>query len=239
MKISLQSTGLQSMKHSTTCDSRINLNYMIQTLYFQTFHLPFLLLYTYPCMRQLQKYLPSVLFHHQCTPHRSSAIDLLTLTVLVTHNWCTATLWNRIMTAQCEGMGEVGSARYQPALLPPCPSIRALCYSNCQRSTQSHQQLRVKIPTLISTLGISTFHLPLSFYFTHFMIHTVIRAHVSRRGTFHECCFTSITWLTVRLSCLILVQPLGTWSTGHRAIMGKFSKGTRTWKQTLTWSTTI
>ena len=55
-------------------------------------------------------------------------------------NWCTATLWNRIMTAQCEGMGEVESARYEPALLPPCPSIRVLCYSNCQRSTQSHQQ---------------------------------------------------------------------------------------------------
>ena len=48
--------------------------------------------------------------------------------------------WNRVITAQCEGMGEVGSARYEPALLPPCPSIRALCYSNCQRSTQSHQQ---------------------------------------------------------------------------------------------------
>ena len=55
-------------------------------------------------------------------------------------NWCTGTLWNRVITAQCEGMGEVGSARYEPALLPPCPSIRALCYSNCQRSTQSHQQ---------------------------------------------------------------------------------------------------
>ena len=55
-------------------------------------------------------------------------------------NWCTATHWNRIMTAQCEGMGEVGSARYEPALLPPCPSRRVLCYSNCQRSTQSHQQ---------------------------------------------------------------------------------------------------
>ena len=57
-------------------------------------------------------------------------------------NWCTATLWNRIMTAQCEGMGEVGSARYEPALLPPCPSIRVLCYSNCQRSIQSHQQFK-------------------------------------------------------------------------------------------------
>ena len=33
------------------------------------------------------------------------------------------------MTAQCEGMGEVGSARYEPALLPPCQSIRVLCYS--------------------------------------------------------------------------------------------------------------
>ena len=48
--------------------------------------------------------------------------------------------FDRIITAQCEGMGEVGSARYEPALLPPCPSIRALSYSNCQRSTQSHQQ---------------------------------------------------------------------------------------------------
>ena len=52
--------------------------------------------------------------------------------------WCTAILWNRIMTVQCEGMGEVGSARYEPALLPPCPSIRALSYSNCQRSTHSN-----------------------------------------------------------------------------------------------------
>ena len=54
-------------------------------------------------------------------------------------NWCTATLWNRIMTAQCEGMGEVGSARYEPALLPPCPSIRVLSYSNRQE-IHSHPQ---------------------------------------------------------------------------------------------------
>ena len=26
--------------------------------------------------------------------------------------------------AQWEGMGDVGSARYEPALLPPCPAIR-------------------------------------------------------------------------------------------------------------------
>ena len=35
----------------------------------------------------------------------------------------------RIMTAQWEGMGDVGSARYEPALLPPCPTIRLLSYS--------------------------------------------------------------------------------------------------------------
>ena len=54
-------------------------------------------------------------------------------------NWCTETLWNRIMTAQCEGMGEVGSERYEPALLSPCLSIRVISYSNCQE-IHSRQQ---------------------------------------------------------------------------------------------------
>ena len=43
----------------------------------------------------------------------------LTLTVLVT-----------TIDAQWEGMGDVGSARYGPALLPPCPTIRVLSYCN-------------------------------------------------------------------------------------------------------------
>ena len=43
----------------------------------------------------------------------------LTLTVLVT-----------TIDAQWEGMGDVGSARYEPALLPPCPTIRVLSYSS-------------------------------------------------------------------------------------------------------------
>ena len=43
----------------------------------------------------------------------------LTLTVLVT-----------TIDVQWEGMGDVGSARYEPALLPPCPTIRVLSYSN-------------------------------------------------------------------------------------------------------------
>ena len=47
------------------------------------------------------------------------AVQLLTLKVLV------ATI-----DAQWEGMGDVGSARYELALLLPCPTIRVLSYSN-------------------------------------------------------------------------------------------------------------
>ena len=32
--------------------------------------------------------------------------------------------------AQWEGKGDVGSVRYEPALLPPCPTIRILSYSS-------------------------------------------------------------------------------------------------------------
>ena len=52
-----------------------------------------------------------------CIPDIS--VLVLTLKVLV------ATI-----DAQWEGMGDVGSARYEPALLPPCPTIRVLSYSN-------------------------------------------------------------------------------------------------------------
>ena len=31
---------------------------------------------------------------------------------------------------QWDGMGDVGSARYEPTLLPICPTIRVLNYSN-------------------------------------------------------------------------------------------------------------
>ena len=47
------------------------------------------------------------------------AVAILTLTVLVV-----------TIDAQWEGMGDVESARYEPALLPPCPTIRVLSYSN-------------------------------------------------------------------------------------------------------------
>ena len=51
------------------------------------------------------------------------------------------------MTSQCEGMGEVGSARYEPALLPRCPSIRVLSYSNCQE-IHSSQQMGLAVEVL-------------------------------------------------------------------------------------------
>ena len=52
--------------------------------------------------------------HHNIT---TALPKLLTLKVLV------ATI-----DAQWEGMGDVGLARYEPALLPPCPTIKVLSY---------------------------------------------------------------------------------------------------------------
>ena len=54
-------------------------------------------------------------------------------------------LINRIITSQWEGMGDVGSARYQ--------TIRVLNYSNCQRSTHSFS-IKVNFQKF-STLGLS------------------------------------------------------------------------------------
>ena len=58
-----------------------------------------------------------LIFHH-CY-QIDVKFSLLTLTVLV------ATI-----DAQWEGMGDVGSAKYKPTLLPPCPTVRVLSYSN-------------------------------------------------------------------------------------------------------------
>ena len=45
--------------------------------------------------------------------------QFLTLKVLVT-----------TIDAQWEGMGDVGLAKYEPALHPPCPTITVLSYTN-------------------------------------------------------------------------------------------------------------
>ena len=56
----------------------------------------------------------------ESTPASSEAfVAVKTLKVLVT-----------TIDAQWEGMGDVGSARYEPALLPECLTIRVLSYSN-------------------------------------------------------------------------------------------------------------
>ena len=60
----------------------------------------------------------------------------LTLTVLVTTiDALGHFVLKRIITAQWEGMGGVGLARYGLTLLPKCPTIRFLNYCICQRST--------------------------------------------------------------------------------------------------------
>ena len=59
----------------------------------------------------------------------------LTLTVLVT-----------TIDAQWEGMGDVGSARYEPALIPPCPTIRVSSYSKLV-NFQKFSTLRVNVHT--------------------------------------------------------------------------------------------
>ena len=78
------------------------------------------------CVRDLQRRLHhDVAYKHHnvacCTLpsyHLNTSV-FLTLTVLVT-----------TIDAQWEGMGDVGLARYEPALLPPCPTIKVLSYSN-------------------------------------------------------------------------------------------------------------
>ena len=54
------------------------------------------------------------------------AVSLLEVLII----FLTPTVLVATIDAQWEGMGDVGSARYEPALLPPCPTIRVLSYSN-------------------------------------------------------------------------------------------------------------
>ena len=45
-------------------------------------------------------------------------------------NFLTLKVLVATIDAQWDGMGDVGSVRYEPVLLPPCPTIRVLSYSN-------------------------------------------------------------------------------------------------------------
>ena len=61
-----------------------------------------------------QRFAKAIIYRYGISP----CLVTLTLKVLV------ATI-----DAQWDGMGDVGSARYEPALLPPCPTRRVLSYS--------------------------------------------------------------------------------------------------------------
>ena len=50
--------------------------------------------------------------------------------MITTENTLTLKVLVTTIDAQWEGMVDVGSARYEPALLPPCPTIRVLSNSN-------------------------------------------------------------------------------------------------------------
>ena len=54
-----------------------------------------------------------------CTSQYNNVADVHSLVVQLTLKVLVTTI-----DAQWEGMGDVGSARYEPALLPPCPTIR-------------------------------------------------------------------------------------------------------------------
>ena len=51
-------------------------------------------------------------------------------------------------------MGDVGSAKYEPALLPPCPTITLLCYSNCQRSAHSIRLHHLSFTVIFHTFSL-------------------------------------------------------------------------------------
>ena len=67
--------------------------------------------------------------------HQDNSLDILwILKKLFTNVQCVWILTLKVLVttidAQWEGMGDVGLARYEPALLPPCLTIRVLSYSN-------------------------------------------------------------------------------------------------------------
>ena len=95
---------------------------LIQDVFIQVFqvrkHIKFLTDSPSPSLKSPPH--PQHPFGHIYVHFKSHAqVQGLTLTVLV-----------MTIDAQWEGMGDVGSVRYELALLPPCPTIRVLNYSN-------------------------------------------------------------------------------------------------------------
>ena len=61
--------------------------------------------------------------------HGSSQVFIQRVISTFKHN-LTLTVLVATIDAQWEGVGDVGPSRYEPALLPPCPTIRVLSCSN-------------------------------------------------------------------------------------------------------------
>ena len=76
-------------------------------------------------------------------------------------NWCTGTRLNRIITVQWEGMVDVGSARYEPVLLPPMPdhkTLLTLCsikpyWSGMREVVPAHTSLTLHPPSPPTVAG--------------------------------------------------------------------------------------
>ena len=77
-------------------------------------------------------HIPQTSCSHNQVKHISALNKCSTLNIMHAINAVLLTLKVLVTTidAQWEGMGDVGSARYEPALLPPCQTIRVLSYSN-------------------------------------------------------------------------------------------------------------
>ena len=78
-------------------------------------------------------YVEMITLTHWHRPTTSSYVMLCMANVgahLIFNQFLTLTVLVATIDAQWEGKGDVGSARYESALLPPCPTIRVLSYSN-------------------------------------------------------------------------------------------------------------
>ena len=95
------------------------------------------------CKQSLMKCMPKIQNHHRIS-WTNRLLEWVNSQSSNDDNWRTGTFLSRIIAAQWEGIGDVGSAKYEMALLPPCPTTTVLSFSNCQRSTHSISRWRFR-----------------------------------------------------------------------------------------------
>ena len=118
--------------------------------------------------------------------------------------------------------GYVGSARYKPALLPACPIIRVLSYSNCQRSIHSISKrifrklalLRVNQSTLVAFQCNQNHSLLCSNQVLHYQLACL--SQFTQDFKAHRFCFCAQVNFVLHVSkwcpCSCLVMPMCTCS---------------------------